>query len=462
MSAGRVDKARLTTWKEVAAFFGKTERTVMRWEAERGLPVRRLPGEARSSIYAEVAELEAWLRGPGAAAPELVETASVDAGSPVGPAGAGQAVAPPQGAHPRLALAFGAVQRRAAAALFAVAGLIALAFVVARALPHRTAPPPAAAQAYYMRGLQDWAQRTPQSLNKAVDEFTAAIRLDDSYAAAYVGLANCYNLLREFTAMPGAQAYRLAKTAAQRAIALQPDLAGAHAAYAFTLYFGDWNFGAALAEYQTALRLEPGNPGIRHWYATTLLSLGEDAQALAHIDRALELDPASRAIRADRALILYEVGRRDEARAVLLDLAASAPDFLSSHAYLASIFLQTGDDSGFVREQTECARLQHGSAVEAAARAAARGLAAGGHAGMLAALLAAQQEAVAGGSGEATDVAATYALLGNKGAAMAWLLRAVDRHDDRALSLMGARFFRDAVGDAALLPLRNRLHLPGE
>ena len=56
-------KARLETWKEVAAFFGKDERTVKRWEAERGLPVHRLPGATRSRIYVEVNELERWLAG---------------------------------------------------------------------------------------------------------------------------------------------------------------------------------------------------------------------------------------------------------------------------------------------------------------------------------------------------------------------------------------------------------------
>jgi len=38
---------RLDSWKEIAAFFGRAERTVKRWEAARGLPVHRLPGNGR-------------------------------------------------------------------------------------------------------------------------------------------------------------------------------------------------------------------------------------------------------------------------------------------------------------------------------------------------------------------------------------------------------------------------------
>src|SRR5687767_7292627 len=53
---------RLKSWKEIAAFFGTDERTVRRWE-ERGLPVYRVPGGARATIYADAGELERWFSG---------------------------------------------------------------------------------------------------------------------------------------------------------------------------------------------------------------------------------------------------------------------------------------------------------------------------------------------------------------------------------------------------------------
>src|SRR5215472_14595531 len=52
---------RLDSWKEIAAFFERDERTVRRWEKERGLPVHRIPGN-RGSVYAIPAELIAWLQ----------------------------------------------------------------------------------------------------------------------------------------------------------------------------------------------------------------------------------------------------------------------------------------------------------------------------------------------------------------------------------------------------------------
>ena len=53
---------RLDSWKDIAAYLGREVRTVQRWEAERSLPVHRLPGGDRPRVYALKAELDTWLR----------------------------------------------------------------------------------------------------------------------------------------------------------------------------------------------------------------------------------------------------------------------------------------------------------------------------------------------------------------------------------------------------------------
>jgi Tol biopolymer transport system component len=53
---------RFTSWKEIAAYLKRDIRTVQRWETSRGLPVHRLPGKARSPIYALKSELDEWWR----------------------------------------------------------------------------------------------------------------------------------------------------------------------------------------------------------------------------------------------------------------------------------------------------------------------------------------------------------------------------------------------------------------
>ncbi len=58
----KMPKDRLDSWKEVANYIGKDVRTAMRWEKTRGMPVHRIPGGTRSSVYAFISELDTWLQ----------------------------------------------------------------------------------------------------------------------------------------------------------------------------------------------------------------------------------------------------------------------------------------------------------------------------------------------------------------------------------------------------------------
>lgn len=343
---------------------------------------------------------------------------------------------------------------------FLAAGIAALCLLALTLRPNHGLPPPSAeAQTLYRRGLADWAQRSPAGLTQAVAEFTAALRVAPDYAEAHLGLAGCYNLLPEFTSMPSAQAYPLAKAEAARAIALDPDLAQAHAAYAFALFWGDWDMPQAMAEYGRALRLAPDNAQIHHWYATSLDDAGEHALALAEIDRALELDPSSRAIQADRGLLLVNSGRMAEARKVLTAVAASAPDFSSTHGYMAVLALNTGDYDGYLREWATQARLRHNTTDEAVARAGQAGLAARGLTGMWQALLDARLAGFSMGTVSAADVARSYAAMGDRRQALAFLSLAIDRHDQTAISLLNAAEFTPLLDDPGMATLLRRLHL---
>src|ERR1700722_19751506 len=52
---------RLVGWKEIAAYLDKADRTVKRWGRDRGLPIHRVPGIAKTSVYAYPVELDRWL-----------------------------------------------------------------------------------------------------------------------------------------------------------------------------------------------------------------------------------------------------------------------------------------------------------------------------------------------------------------------------------------------------------------
>ncbi len=103
------------------------------------------------------------------------------------------------------------------------------------------------AKELYLKGRYYWNKRTPEALNTAIDYLTQAVVRDPNYAQAYVGLADSYNLLREFAAMPSDQAFTRAGAAAERAVALDDTSAEAHASLAFCLFWGDWKQDAGCA-----------------------------------------------------------------------------------------------------------------------------------------------------------------------------------------------------------------------
>src|SRR5262245_8666198 len=72
---------RLDSWKEIAAYLRRSERTVRRWELTEGLPVRRHPHQRQATVYAFRSELDAWLQNRG----EQLEKAGLTT-QPAGPA----------------------------------------------------------------------------------------------------------------------------------------------------------------------------------------------------------------------------------------------------------------------------------------------------------------------------------------------------------------------------------------
>jgi Tfp pilus assembly protein PilF len=283
--------------------------------------------------------------------------------------------------------------------------------------------------------MDDWSRRTPDSLHRAVDEFVQATRLSPSYAEAYAGLANCYNLLREFTLMPAAQAYPLARAAAKHALALNNHLASAHVALAFVDSYWDWNFRAARREYALAIALDPNSDLNHHWFATFLSARGEYPQSLAEFRKAMALNPTSLAIRADYGLILYGAGYRPQSRAILLAVEAADPKFLSPHRYLANIYQLEGRDADFLRESEIAARLTDDQQRLALLQAAKAGLARDGRRGMLSALLDEQLKQFKYGAVTAYEVADTYAMIGQSDQALAYLQTSIDRREENAINM---------------------------
>jgi len=316
------------------------------------------------------------------------------------------------------------------------------------------------AQQFYLKGRFYWEKRTPEGLNKAVDYFTQAIVHDPNYAPAYVGLADCYNLLREYTLMPANEAYPRALASAKRAVELDEQSSEAHASLAFALFYGTWDAAAAEQEFRRALDLNPNNAVAHHWYATYLSTVGRSNDAITEIERAQTLDPASKSVLADKGRLLWSSGRRDEGTALLKQLEASEPDFVSPHRYLKDIYYAAGDYAHFLDEwKKEEGLLQDHSGLKLV-DTAEKGFAAAGAPGMLRNMLAMQQKLYQSGLESSYSLAQTNALLGNKQEALRYLKVAYDKHDDSVVQMKNDSAFISLQDDLDYRELIARLGFP--
>ena len=449
-SSSHITNHRLDSWKEIAAFFGRDERTVRRWEKERGLPAHRVPGGERGGVFAYSNELREWPKGRAdeleAAESETVREAGAEEieGMPASALMRGTATRP---LAPTLELRPPAVPPKTSVARIVIwlAPLAVVGLIVALSFSHRetryknalAAPhePNADAQELYLTGEYHWAKRTPEDLNKAVDFFTQSIVKDPSYAQAYVGLANCYNLLREFSIMPPDEAYPRALAAAQKAVELDPTSPGAHSSLAFATFYWNWAPATAEREYKRALELDPNFVQAHHWYATFLLTSARIPEALDQIEQARRLDPQSTTIQADKGLILFYAGRKSEAFALLKRLESTDPGLATTHGYLATVYFDRKDYMNAFVELKQAAQRRHDDAGLALATAAERGFTAGGVNGMRENTIPLRKDMIDRDSGSAYELAAICASLGKKEEAMRYLQTAYEKRETGVLYL---------------------------
>jgi tetratricopeptide (TPR) repeat protein len=487
-------RKRLDSWKEIAAFFDRDERTVNRWEKELALPVHRLPG-TKGRVYAYSDELSAWLAapknadaaspkytsadqpGPGASRLSVISggRTSRDVVSLESPPS--QEIRAPSARHYRntgrlVAVAILGVGTIALVLLFHARASRSSKSAERAAQPGQSAPAAVGlasapshdpeAEQLYLQGRYYWNKRTPEDLNKALDYFTQAIVHDPNYSQAYVGLADCYNLMREYTLMPSSEAYPRAMAAAKKAVELDDRSSEAHASLAFASFFGMWDLATGEREFRRAIDLNPNIPVPHQWYANALLALHRLPEALEEIDRAQALDPASSAILADKGNILAIAGRRDEALNLLKQMENRDPSFRSPHLYLKYIYLRSQDYPNYLSELRKDALLVHDDSALAIATAAEKGFAAGGAHGMFEAMLQVQKKFYTQRSLPPTTLAATFIALGNKSEALQYLNAAYDQRDGSLLFVETYPEFNSLHNEPAYRDLLARMSLPAQ
>lgn len=191
------------------------------------------------------------------------------------------------------------------------------------------------AEAYeaYLKGRYFFDKRTAEGLGKGIEYFNHALTLDTNYALAYTGLADSYNLLHSYSALPLPESDLMAERAILRALELDDELGEAHASLGH-LRTRQWDWSVAEKEFQRAIELNPNYATAHAWFALHLGLTGRFEEAFAETKRAQALDPLSLIINFGAALHLYLTRRYDQAIEQFRRTLELDSDFALAHCCL--------------------------------------------------------------------------------------------------------------------------------
>jgi TolB-like protein len=215
-----------------------------------------------------------------------------------------------------------------------------------------------AAHELYLKGRFFWNKRDTNDLQKALGYFQQASNEDPNYALAWSGIADVYVLLPLFGGANPADAYPKAKEAANKAVALDPNLAEPHAALGLIGNIFDFDFALSLREFEKAIAFNPNYATAHHWFGNSLLEcIGDFERSIVELKRALELDPLSMAINVDLGVSYYFAGQYQEGIAQTrkaLDLDSNS---YYAHYNLGQLLEVSGDLPGAISEYKKSVAL---------------------------------------------------------------------------------------------------------
>jgi DNA-binding winged helix-turn-helix (wHTH) protein len=180
----------------------------------------------------------------------------------------------------------------------------------------------------YLKARHFWNKRTPDDLKRSIEYFHRAIERDPDYPLAWTGLADAYIVIGILGLQSPGDVLPAAKTAAERALALDESLAEGHTILAEIQKLYEWNWQAAETSYRRAIELDPGYSVAHHWYAQLLSILGRHDQAHTEIEAARRCDPLSPTIAAWASYAACEARHYEAAVTAArdaLELEANAP-----------------------------------------------------------------------------------------------------------------------------------------
>ena len=311
----------------------------------------------------------------------------------------------------------------------------------------------------YLKGRYYWDKRTPESLAKAKDYFDQAIGKDPNYALAYVGLAEYYYVLPDYTYTSIKESNPKLKAAATKALSIDDTQAEAHALLAGA-YDNDWDWAAAAREYERALQLDPNSSRINILYTLHFVSVGNIDQAIAHVQRAAQLDPLNLNVMINLGATYFSARRYDQAIAQLNKAVEIDPNYAAAHVFLSSDYEAQGKYDLWLDEAEKTATLNKDADQLAVLEVARLEYARAGYLAAnkrIAEVLEEQSKRV---YIDPVNIAVAYAILNDKDKAFFWLEKAFAEKSGAIRTLKTVPSFDHLRSDPRFADLLRRMNIP--
>lgn len=199
-----------------------------------------------------------------------------------------------------------------------------------------------AALELYWKGRFNMYQVTEGGFKQAITLFDQAIAHDPDFALAYAAKVETYAVVGHSWFVPPAEATKLSRAAADRAIELDDSLAEAHFAMALAKVF-ECNWHGADQQFERSIQLSPRHAPTRNWYGLSLCWRGQPERASAQLQTALKLDPLSAFATATAGWAQFLRRQYDDAIENCRNALALDPNLFLAHEYLACALIQKGD-----------------------------------------------------------------------------------------------------------------------
>jgi Tol biopolymer transport system component/tetratricopeptide (TPR) repeat protein len=205
----------------------------------------------------------------------------------------------------------------------------------------------------YLKGRFFYNQRSAEGYDSAIACYGRAIEIDPSYALAYAGLADIYNLLPVYDGFAPREYFPKAKAAALKALYLDGDLAEAHSALGLAILHYDWNWSGAEVSFRNAIKLDPNYANAHMLLGVFFLRVDRIGDALIALKKARELDPFSPINAVWLAEVLRHCGETETSIQLHLETLESFPEFFLAHYHLAFSYVDAGllKEAAFHRER---------------------------------------------------------------------------------------------------------------